>query len=148
LRCSGVVLASASALSWLAYEWLASRRELAQLGGTLAEAQAEATQWRDEARQALNGLSAAIDKQFIDWRLTPAEKEIGMLLLKGLALKEVANVRGTSERTVRHQAQEIYRKAGLTGRADFAAYFLEDLLVPTRPAATAAPAQTLQELRV
>ena len=57
-----------------------------------------------------------------------AEREIGLLLLKGLSLKEVADVRGTSERTVRQQAQQLYRKGGLAGRTELAAYFLEDLL--------------------
>ncbi len=55
---------------------------------------------------------------------------MGLLLLKGLSHQEVADVRNVSERTVRQQARSLYRKAGLTGRADLAAYFLEDLLGP------------------
>jgi DNA-binding NarL/FixJ family response regulator len=35
-----------------------------------------------------------------------------------------------SETTVRQQARAIYRKAGLSGRHDLAAFFLEDLLGP------------------
>ena len=135
LACElGVVVASTSAMAWLVLEALRQRRHLACLVGNLETAHADAAHWRGEAQQALSGLSAAIDAQLEAWRLTAAEREIGMLLLKGLALKEIATVRGTSERTVRHQAQEIYRKAGLAGRTEFAAFFLEDLLVPaTRP---------------
>jgi len=55
-----------------------------------------------------------------------------MLLLKGLGHREVAQVRGTSERTARQQALSIYRKAGLSGRAELSAFFLEDLLPPPR----------------
>jgi DNA-binding NarL/FixJ family response regulator len=51
-------------------------------------------------------------------------------MLKGLRHKEIAKIRHTSERTVRQQALAIYRKAGLEGRTDLAAYFLEDLLPP------------------
>ena len=51
-------------------------------------------------------------------------------MLKGLSFKEIAPVRGTSERTVRQQALAVYAKAGLAGRAELAAFFLEDLLVP------------------
>jgi DNA-binding NarL/FixJ family response regulator len=40
-------------------------------------------------------------------------------------------MRQTSERTVRQQALSIYRKSGLTGRSDLAAFFLEDVLLPT-----------------
>lgn len=52
---------------------------------------------------------------------------------KGLALKDVANLRSTSERTVRQQALAIYRKAGLAGRAELSAFF-EDLLLPSEKA--------------
>jgi DNA-binding NarL/FixJ family response regulator len=55
---------------------------------------------------------------------------VGLLLLKGLSLKEAAEARQTSERTVRQQALAVYRKAGLAGRAELAAFFLEDLLLP------------------
>jgi DNA-binding NarL/FixJ family response regulator len=49
-------------------------------------------------------------------------------MLKGLRHKRIADVRGTSERTVRQQAITIYKKAGLQGRGDLAAYFLDALL--------------------
>ncbi|MGH8595878.1 MAG: LuxR C-terminal-related transcriptional regulator, partial [Gammaproteobacteria bacterium] len=61
---------------------------------------------------------------------TEAEREVALLLLKGLSSKEIAAVRGVSERTVREQSRAIYSKAGLTGRAALSAFFLEDLLAP------------------
>jgi hypothetical protein len=39
-------------------------------------------------------------------------------------------LRGTSEATVRQQAQSIYQKAELPGKTAFSAYFLEDLFAP------------------
>ena len=69
--------------------------------------------------------------------LTPAEREVGLLLLKGLSHKEAADVRNTSETTIRQQALAVYRKAGLRNRADLSAFFLEDLLLPSRPPLTA-----------
>ena len=42
-------------------------------------------------------------------------------------------MRATGEATVRQQARGIYRKAGVEGRHDLAAFFLEDMLTaPTR----------------
>lgn len=93
-------------------------------------AQAESAKWRAEAAQAIRGLSDAIDAQLSKWRLTAAEKEVALLLLKGLSLKEVADVRGVSEKTARAQSFSIYAKSGLAGRAELSAFFLEDLLVP------------------
>lgn len=55
-------------------------------------------------------------------------------MLKGLRHKEVSAVRRTSERTCRQQARSVYAKAGLTGRAELSAFFLEDLLAPAESA--------------
>jgi DNA-binding CsgD family transcriptional regulator len=63
------------------------------------------------------------------WGLTPAERQVALLLLEGLSHAEAARVRDTSERTVRQQVHEVYSKAGLSGRSELAAFFLEDLLV-------------------
>ncbi|MEI6398878.1 MAG: LuxR family transcriptional regulator [Pseudomonadota bacterium] len=90
----------------------------------------DAQKWRAEAQDLLIGMSAAIERQFNDWGLTEAEKEIGFLLLKGMSFKEVSGIRGTSERTVRQQAQVVYAKSGVAGRAELSAFFLEDLLLP------------------
>jgi len=92
----------------------------------------EADAWRREAKDALNGLASAIDRQFKRWELTTAEGEVALLLLKGLSHKEAAELRGTSERTVRQQALTVYRKANVAGRAELSAFFLEDLLLPEK----------------
>lgn len=89
---------------------------------------AEAARWRAQAEELLGGVGRTIEAQFTDWSLTEAEREVGILLLKGLSLKEVAAVRGTSERTARDQARAVYKKGGLAGRAELSAWFLEDLL--------------------
>ncbi|MFK7733854.1 MAG: helix-turn-helix transcriptional regulator [Pseudomonadales bacterium] len=86
--------------------------------------------WKERASGLLRGLGQKIDEQLSDWDLTGAEKEIALLLIKGINLKELAAMRGTSERTVRQQASKIYAKAKLEGRAELAAFFLEDLLLP------------------
>lgn len=93
-------------------------------------ARAEGTQWRTDMRELLKGLSAAIDSQFDRWQLTAAEREVALLLLKGLSHREIAALRDTSERTIRQQSQAIYAKSNLSGRAALSAFFLEDLLLP------------------
>jgi len=80
----------------------------------------------------IEGLSKSIDQQLDSWQLTRAEKEVALLLLKGFGLRELAQLRGTSERTVRQQATRIYEKAGLRGRAELSAFFLEDLMLPAQ----------------
>jgi DNA-binding CsgD family transcriptional regulator len=105
-------------------------RRIGRLSRDLVRSRGEAERWRREAQQVLRGLGAAIDEQFERWGLTPAEREVALLLLKGLSLREVAEVRGTSERTAREQARAVYRKGELSGRSELSAFFLEDLLLP------------------
>jgi DNA-binding CsgD family transcriptional regulator len=119
----------------------ATLRRARDLEVALDGTRADLVRWRAEAQEHLRGLGAAIDRQFDRWGLSPAEREVGLLLLKGLSLKEAADARETSERTVRQQALAVYRKAGLTGRAELAAFFLEDLLLPRDPAVLAPGAE-------
>lgn len=109
------------------------QEEARTLAERLAVTEAEASRWRAEARDLLNGLGAALDQQFERWALSPAEKEVALLLLKGLSHKELAEVRSITEATARQQSRAVYKKSGLSGRADLAAFFLEDLLLPRHP---------------
>lgn len=115
---------------WLAYRSFLVYKDRHALVRQLDLARIQGRQWRDETRALLKGLGEAIDRQFSTWKLTEAEREIGLLILKGLSLKEIAGVRATSERTIRAQARSIYAKAGLSGRAALSAFFLEDLFAP------------------
>ena len=110
-----------------------AHREATRLGVDLKAARAEALRFRQDAHALLRGLGEAIDQQFGRWSLTPAEREVALLLLKGLSHREIAHARVTAESTVRQQALAVYRKASLRGRSDLAAFFLEDLLLPTVP---------------
>lgn len=132
-----------SALVGIVFHWrqmTAERDRSDQLDRELAEARAEVKRWAEDARRwnreaqpVLQGLGEAIDRQFQRWGLSDAESEIALLQLKGLRHKEIAELRKTSERTVRQQALSVYRKSGLSGRSDLAAFFLEDLLLPQSP---------------
>jgi len=103
------------------------KRELA-LSRQLDEARVVAENERDRAREILSGFGEEVDVQFDRWGLTAAEREVALLILKGLRHKEIASARNTTERTVRQQALAVYKKAGLDGRTDLAAFFLEDFL--------------------
>lgn len=96
-----------------------------------SELNLEAEKWKRVSKTYLDGLSAEINKQLDKWELTEAEKRVAFLLLKGLSIKEIADLRKTSEKTVRTQANSIYSKSGLPGRSALSAFFLEDLLPPS-----------------
>ncbi|MGA0244674.1 MAG: helix-turn-helix transcriptional regulator [Pseudohongiellaceae bacterium] len=87
--------------------------------------------WRERQRGLLEQLSHAIAGQFDAWGFSPSEKEVAFLLLKGLSMKEVAGLRGSTPHSIRQQAHVLYHKAGLAGRAELSAFFLSGLLPPS-----------------
>ena len=113
---------------WLG--WWRSSRSVSELRRSLEARVEERDAWRTSARRALEGLSEAIDGQFDAWELTPAEREVALLLLKGYSHKAIAKHTGRSAQTVRQHAAAVYRKASLSGRAELSAFFLEDLMLP------------------
>jgi len=89
--------------------------------GKLAEVDAEGPRIASQYRQVMQ-------KQFDVWKLTASEQDVVLGLLKGLSFREVAEIRETREKTVRQQAANVYRKAGVAGRHELAGWFFEDLL--------------------
>ena len=128
----GFVLLCLGSVLFLWLSWTRARRGLRQAEGRLVGSEVDRDLWRARATKLLNGLGAEIDAQFDHWALTPAERQVALLLLKGLGHKAAADVLARSERTVRQHAVSVYRKSGLAGRAELSAFFLEDLLLPAQ----------------
>ena len=135
LEWAGLVGAAAAAL-WIATGLRDLRADQDAMRQDLARAVELGAGWRARNGPALDDVADAIRRQFDAWGLTPAESDIAGLLLKGVGTRDIARLRQTSETTIRQQAQSVYRKSGLGGRAELAAYFLESLFeeAPQDPA--------------
>lgn len=83
---------------------------------------------RSTVKAASGQLLGVIYDRFELWQLSPSEAEIALLLIKGLSTQEICTLRETQPGTVKSQSSAIYRKAGVAGRQELAAYFVEDLL--------------------
>ncbi|RUO76492.1 helix-turn-helix transcriptional regulator [Pseudidiomarina taiwanensis] len=81
----------------------------------------------EQLAKAKKDFSEAIQLEFDQWGLTSSEKVVGLLLLKGFSIGEIAALRNTSEKTIRHQASAVYRKSDCPGRYNLAAHFFETL---------------------
>ena len=108
---------------------LNTRNELDRSNHQIMTLNADNERWKKENKKLLDGLSESIDTQLSLWKLSPAEKEVTLLILKGLSFKEISDIRQPSEKTTRLQATTIYQKSSLPGRAELAAFFLEDLMI-------------------
>lgn len=123
-----LVVASIGGIGYLLWEVAARRREMEQVKQQLQQANSRLSESNEKLKSVNQQYREVIDQQLTDWSLTPSEREVGLLLLKGLSFEEIAGVRETKEKTVRQQATAIYRKSGLNGRHEFAAWFFEDFL--------------------
>lgn len=102
---------------------------------------------RSEAALAVarGALGELIESRFREWRLTPAEREVALLALKGFDIAGIAELRGAATGTVRAQLTRVYAKSGVSSRAELLSLFMDDLLddrqvgdasAPTGPHAT------------
>lgn len=130
-----IILVSMSGISYLIMEIRQHRLKVEQLDTQLSitrtdlhNTRADLTELEQKMRQASQQYSKVIQEQFTAWEFTPSEKEVALLLLKGLSFDEIAGIRATKEKTVRQQATAVYRKSNLNGRHAFAAWFFEDFL--------------------
>lgn len=92
---------------------------------TLARRQARLERGMTIASGALNQV---IEGYFEDWQLTNAEQDVALFTLKGLAIAEVAEMRGSAEGTIKAHLNAIYRKAGVSGRGELLSLVIEDLM--------------------
>jgi DNA-binding CsgD family transcriptional regulator len=88
---------------------------------------------QEQLRRASGAFMALLEERFAEWSLTPAERDVALFAIKGLSTSEIAQLRNTSEGTVKAQTNAIYRKAGVSGRSQLLALFIEDLLEPLGP---------------
>jgi DNA-binding NarL/FixJ family response regulator len=130
---------SLGAALYLGRGWYRSTRSVGRLELQLEERKAERDQWKRNAERLLEDLSAAIGAQFDAWSLTDAERETALMVLRGYSHKRIAKLTSRSERTVRQHAVAVYRKSGLAGRAELAAFFMEGLPVPRPTSTTVSP---------
>lgn len=123
-------------ISWMAREII----QIAALSGLVVGALVTAFALRrSEARRAaveleLEELSEAfhdlMQKRFTEWGLTPAEKDVALFIIKGFSIQEISGLRETSDGTVKAQMAAIYRKAGVSSRAQLVTLFIDHLIEP------------------
>lgn len=97
----------------------------ARLLGTLG---AERRRMARDLEIARGELAKVIEREFDRWRLSPAEREVTWLAIKGFPIAEIARIRGAREGTVKAQLNSVYRKADVSGRTELVSGLVEGLL--------------------
>lgn len=101
-----------------------------------------------QLRAASGAFMELLEERFAAWGLTPAERDVALFAIKGLSTQDIAQIRSTSEGTVKAQTNAIYRKAGVSGRPQLLSLFIDDLMAgPVVGPAAAPPARPPGEAR-
>lgn len=126
-------------MGWVAFRgsWHLTIEALATLAlilGIIVEARYLMQLLRRQSRieRGLNIASGALhtlmDEMFSDWKLTPAEQDVAGFTLKGYSIREIADLRGSREGTIKAQLNAIYRKADVENRGQLVSLLIEDLM--------------------
>ncbi len=60
--------------------------------------------------------------------MSEAEKDIALLTIKGMTISEIADIRQRKQSTIKTQSSSIYKKAGVSSRAQLVSLLIEELL--------------------
>ncbi len=134
------ILASVAGLPSLPLRWQA--RELVELGAStglivgaglavhlVAQARRAETRATRAHKLTTGAFTQTVDAYFTRLALTEAEMDIAWLVLKGMSMAEIAELRQTRPGTVKAQCTAIYRKAGVNSKSQLFSQVVEDLLL-------------------
>ncbi len=85
-----------------------------------------------QIKAASGAFFAMMEECFVEWSLTPSERDVALFAVRGQSNTEIAALRGTSEATIKTQINAIFRKAGVTNRAQLVSQFVDVLIATER----------------
>lgn len=77
---------------------------------------------------ASGAFAELLEAHFDAWALTPSERDVALMAIKGLSISDMARLRETKDGTIKAQCNAVYRKAGVTGRPQLLSVFIEELM--------------------
>lgn len=87
-----------------------------------------ATSQQDKITLLHGSIQELIERRFAEWRLTAAERQVTLFIIKGFATADIAMMRETAEGTVKTQISSIFRKIGVRSRAELMSVFMDEFL--------------------
>lgn len=127
-------------ISWTLHEAFELAAALGLVVGTITSSVVVARTRRrlndveDQLRVASGAFHDLLEDRMTAWTLTPAEREVALFAIKGMSTAEIAQLRQTSEGTVKAQTAAVYRKAGVSSRPQLLSLFIDELMGDGLPA--------------
>lgn len=91
----------------------------------LRKSEQDATESLTALRSDFDGL---LQQRFEQWDFSSAERDVALLMLRGLSMTEIAELRETRSGTVKVQAHNVFKKSGVNSRVAFTSLFMEEFI--------------------
>jgi len=89
---------------------------------------------REQTLSLLRGqFGDVLEQKFTEWELTPAERDVTMLILKGLNVADIASARNTAPGTVKAQSTAVFRKVGVVSKSELLSLIIDEFLDEATP---------------
>ena len=92
----------------------------------LLRAEAEAT--KDTIQMLRGNFGQVLQNKFEDWGLTIAERDVTLLIIRGLSVAEIASARNTAQGTIKTQSTSIFRKIGVRSKTELMSVIIDEFL--------------------
>lgn len=82
-----------------------------------------------ETIQILQGhFEEVLRQKFVQWGLTSAERDVTLLVIKGLSIAEIAEARNCAPGTIKAHSTAIFRKIGVKSKTELMSAIIDEFL--------------------
>lgn len=137
-RVSGITYASGE-LVHLVFEMLALfglGYAITILRAYLRLLQVEAERSQETIHMLRGNFDDVLLTKFDDWGLTTAERDVTLLIIRGLSVADIAAARNTAQGTIKAQSTSIFRKIGVGSKAELMSLIIDEFLTSDRTPAS------------
>lgn len=90
--------------------------------------QSQATSSQETIHMLRGNFDEVLRNKFEEWRLTTAERDVTLLIIRGLSVAEISSARNTAQGTIKAQSTSIFRKIGVGSKTELMSLIIDEFL--------------------
>lgn len=88
----------------------------------------EAANSRETIHMLRGNFDEVLRDKFEEWSLTAAERDVTLLIIRGLSVADIATARNTAQGTVKAQSTSVFRKIGVGSKTELMSVIIDEFL--------------------
>jgi DNA-binding CsgD family transcriptional regulator len=90
--------------------------------------QGEAESSKETIHMLRGNFDEVLRDKFKEWSLTAAERDVTLLIIRGLSVADIAAARNTAQGTIKAQSTSIFRKIGVGSKTELMSVIIDEFL--------------------